>query len=258
MQNVQYLVMIMKNKSYIIFFILILLFNCDNKKDKEHFFLSYLKESRIVENEYWDGENNDTLNLDTLIFDNLEPQGSDTIFEKNINYAYAHCHLYKTDSTFHDTLYYIGIIHPPMPNLIGYLLLFNEDEKLIDQLGFYSKYNIADISIDTISGLSKKLIIIDRYHGGIGIYHHYKLAYTIQDNKFGHIYAGEPKYEAWYDEEKVMKDSTISFYFNNELNQFVTINECKRGNELNDTFEIEKIYFDTSYLDYNFQTVEFF
>ena len=233
------------NKLIFLFSIIILFFNCNSKKGKGDFFLDYLKESKLIEKGYWDDENI----ADSLQYTDVE-YFEDSILIQGFRRGYIRCELFKTDSLFSDTIYHIGIVYPPILPHSGYIILFDKNGKYLSQKEVSGKYHL-DIEFKNIDGHSKMFLMINSGDGGVGTFHDIININTVINNEIISLYEYHQKYESWYDESNVIKDSLIHFSYQSKLNQVMMINQITKGNELNDNFEITEQYQDTTIIPSN-------
>lgn len=225
-------------RSFIILFSIIIFFwNCNLKKEKGDFFLDYLKESRLVENAYHDEANI----ADSLQYTQIE-YFEDSILTKAFRHGYVRCELYKTNQLFHDNIYHIGIVYPPILPHSGYIIAFDKNGKYLYKEEVSGKYHL-DIEFKSITGHPKIFLMISHGDGGAGTYHDMTSIYTISNNEITLLYEYHRKYESWYDPTNILEDTLISFSYYPELNQILMINEISKGKDTDDTL---KQYQDTT------------
>jgi hypothetical protein len=207
--------------------------------------LNYLKESKLIENAYHD----EKYIADSLQYTQVE-YFQDSILIKEFKYGYVRYELYKKNALFSNTIYYIRIVYPPILPHSGYLILFDKNGKYLSKKEVSGKYHL-DIEFNAINGYSKIFLMVNYGDGGAGTFHDLININTVVNNKIISLYKYHNKYEGWYDESRVVKDSLIYFSYQSKLNQVMLINQIIKGNELNDDFEVTEQYQDTSIINAN-------
>jgi hypothetical protein len=227
----------MKNLIFI-FSITILFFSCNSKEKESAFFLNYLKKSRLIENDHYKGKNMS----DHVQHKEIE-YFEDSILIKKFKHGFVPCELYKTDSLFSDDIYYIGIIKTFILPNSGYIILFDENGKYLDQKEISGKYYL-DFKFKNLNGYPKKFLIVGYGNDGEDNYNKNEHIYTVSNNKITLLHEYRHEYTDMYGAANMVEDSLVSFSY--QANQVMMIHQISRGENLHDPLQQ---YLDTTIIE---------